>query len=105
MTFSLVKVKVYLDVLWYLMKNWVLCYVYMSHCRVTGLRLTTPNSSKSRTNHVISEATTVIALYSASEDDLETLCCFFDFQLIGEFPKWITYLVTELLVSRQAPQS
>lgn len=51
-----------------------------------GLRSVTPSSSNSLTTHVTSEAAWDMALYLASELDLETVCCFFDLQQIGDRP-------------------
>lgn len=78
---------------------------WLSQDRETDRRSSTLNFSKSRTSHVISEATGAMARYSASKEDLETMCCFLDFQEIGVLPKRITYTVTDRLVSKQAPQS
>ena len=78
---------------------------WLSHANVTDLRLSTPSSAKSRTSHVIPEATAAMARFSASEEDLETVFCFFDFRLIGELPNKITYPIIDFLVSKQAPQS
>ena len=61
----------------------------LSQYRVAGLRDDTPSSSNSLTIQVTSEAAYDMALYSASEDDLETVPCFLLFQLIGELPKRI----------------
>ena len=58
---------------------------WLSQCRVTGLRSVTPNSSKSDTNQVPYEATAAIALYSVYVEDLETIGCFLDLQLMGVF--------------------
>ena len=38
-----------------------------------------------------------MALYSASEDDLDMVLCFLLFQLIGEDPSMIKYPVVDLL--------
>jgi len=65
--------------------------------RVIGVRLFNPNSLSNLTRHVISEAAYAIALYSASDELFETIPCFLDFQLIGEDPRSIKYLVTDLL--------
>ena len=54
---------------------------------------------------MISEATAARARYAALEEDLETVCCLLDFQQNDELPKRMTYPVTDLLVSKQAPQS
>ena len=51
-------------------------------CNVTGFHLSTPISSKSLMSQVTSDAALAIALYSASAEDLETVCCFLLFQLI-----------------------
>lgn len=52
---------------------------------------------------VTSEAAEDRTRYPASEEDLETVDCFLDFQLMGELSKRRRYPVTEFLVSRQAP--
>lgn len=52
-----------------------------------------------------SEATIVIARYSASDLDRDTFSCFLDFHLIGEPPNIRTYPVTDLLESRKVAQS
>lgn len=46
-----------------------------------------------------------IALYSASEEDRDTVLCFFDFHEIGEFPSRRIYPVTDLLVLGHEAQS
>lgn len=46
-----------------------------------------------------------IALYSASDKLLDTMPCFFDFQLTIEFPNNSTYPYIDLLMSTQAPHS
>ena len=38
-------------------------------------------------NHISSHTTATMALYSASAEDLETVCCLFDFQEIKESPR------------------
>lgn len=43
------------------------------------------------------EAPTAMVLYSASEDDLETALCFFDFQVIGETQSNKIYPVIDFL--------
>jgi hypothetical protein len=47
----------------------------------------------------------VIALYSASAEDLEIVVCFFDFQEIKELSRKTQYPVTDLLESTQPAQS
>jgi len=66
------------------------------------LRDWTPISSSNLTSHVISAAACDMALYSASEDDLEMVLCFLLFQLIGDLPKRITYPVVDLLENGHA---
>ena len=56
-------------------------------------------------SHINSQTTDAIALYSASAEDLETVCCFFDFQDIKESPRNTQYSVIGLLISRQLAQS
>ena len=46
-----------------------------------------------------------MAQYLASTDNLETLACFLDFHEMSEFSRKIQYLITNLLVARQPPQS
>lgn len=46
-----------------------------------------------------------MARYFASIEDLEILACFLDFQEIREFSRKIQYMVTDLLLARQPPQS
>jgi hypothetical protein len=46
-----------------------------------------------------------IALYYASAEDLETVCCFLDFQEIRESPMKIQKPVTDFRVSTQLAQS
>ena len=56
-------------------------------------------SLKIDSNHIISQTTTAIALYSASADDLDIVVCFLDFQDINDSPKKMQYPVTDFLVS------
>ena len=70
-----------------------------------GLRSVTPSSSKSMTVHVILEEAEAMALYSASEEDLETVGCFLDFQKIRDFPSRKMYPLMDLLLSGQEAQS
>lgn len=63
-----------------------------------------PSSSGSRTTPMTSDTTWDMTLYSTSELDLDTVCCFLDFQQIGDIPYKRRYLLTELLVSRQDAQ-
>jgi len=51
---------------------------------VTGRREEIPSSSSSLTSQVSSAEAWDRALYSASEEDLETVLCFLLFQLIGD---------------------
>ena len=48
---------------------------------------------------------TAMALYSASKELLEMVCCFFDFQEIRDSPRYMEKLVTNFLVSGQVAQS
>ena len=68
---------------------------WLSQFRVIGLRFFISKSSSSLSNQVTSAAAEAIALYSASELDLDTVPCFLDFQEIGECPRSILYPVTE----------
>lgn len=45
------------------------------------------SSVNNLTSHVISEVPLAIALYSTSEELLDTLACFLDFQEIAELPR------------------
>lgn len=45
-----------------------------------------------------------MALYSAFEEDLETICLFLDFHDTNDFPIKTQYPVTDRLVLEQAPQ-
>jgi hypothetical protein len=47
----------------------------------------------------------VIARYSASIEDLDTVCCFLDFQEINEPPRNTQNPITDLRVSTQPAQS
>lgn len=62
----------------------------------------TSNVSSKNVNYWISQAAMAMALYSASEDDLETIPCFLDFQEINASPKNIQKPVTDRRVSGQA---
>ena len=102
------RVAVHLNVLRSFIRTglWAICNAdWLSKCKVTGVRLFMPISSRSLTSHVTSDAAADIARYSASEDNLETVPCFFDFQLTGELPRRRRYSVTDFLVSRHAAQS
>lgn len=55
--------------------------------KVTGFKFVTLISSRRQTIQVISEAAKERARYSASDEDLETVDCFLDFQLMGELPR------------------
>jgi hypothetical protein len=60
------------------------------------------NRNSSQINsHVAVES----ALYSASDEDLETVICFLAFQEMREFPKKKQYPEVDLLVSMQPAQS
>ena len=78
---------------------------WLSQFNSTGLRLVTPSSSNKRTTQATSAAAAAMARYSASADDLETVCCFLDFQVTGELPNNNTYPVTDLRESTQDAQS
>jgi hypothetical protein len=56
-------------------------------------------------NHVNSQETATIEQYSASADDLEIVCYFFDFQEIKESPKNAQKPVTEHPMSGHPAQS
>ena len=59
----------------------------LKHFHLCAIRkFLTPRSSKSLTIHVTSTTTAAIALYSASELDLETVPYFLDIRDIGDFP-------------------
>lgn len=70
----------------------------MSQWIVTSCKSSRQDSLSKWISHTTSEAALAIALYSASELDINAMCCFFDFQLMGEFPSIRTYPVTDLLV-------
>jgi len=55
--------------------------------------------------HCNSQAVVARALYNASEEDLETIDCFFDFHEIKEEPRKIQYHVVDRLVLGQDAQS
>jgi len=54
---------------------------------------------------MISHAVEAMDRYSASTEDLETACCFLDFQEMRESPKKTQYPVIERRVSGQPAQS
>jgi hypothetical protein len=54
---------------------------------------------------MISQHATAMALYFASIEERDMVCCFLDFQEIKESPRNKQKLVTDFLVSGQATQS
>ena len=87
------EMTIYINVLDSLVKHKILAILkaeILSQERETSFKLTTPNSPSNRTSHVILEAMVAMALYSASEDDLDTVPCLLDFQIIGEEPRRMT---------------
>lgn len=56
-------------------------------------------------SHIISHVAFTIDLYSASADDLDTVCRFLDFQEIREFPMKTQKPLIDFLVSEQDAQS
>ena len=56
---------------------------WLSHHRSTGPKSFNPKSMSKATNHVISQQVSVMALYSALAEDLETTACFLDFHETG----------------------
>jgi hypothetical protein len=56
-------------------------------------------------NQISSQVAVDNALYSASEDDLETVTCFFAFQETRDDPKKKQYPDVDLLVSKHPAQS
>lgn len=78
---------------------------WLSQNKVIGLSIKTSSSCNNLTNQVTSDAALDMALYSASELDLDTVCYFLLFQLMGELPSIMIYPVIDLLVSIQDPQS
>lgn len=50
-----------------------------------------------------SEIVDVIALYSASADEFETIVCFIDFHDTKQFPKKIHNPILDFIVSKQQP--
>lgn len=74
-------------------------------CRVIALTLCFPSSVSSLINHDTSVAAADIALYSASELDIKTVFCFFDFLEIGDCLRSMMYNVIDQLVSMHGPES
>ena len=70
-----------------------------------GWELGIPSSDMSLTNQATLAVACDIALYLASAELLETVGCFLDFQLMGELPKSIMWLVTDLLEKGYESQS
>lgn len=62
-------------------------------------------SSNKEDNQTTSNVAFAIDLYSASADDLDTVCCFLDFQENNESPKNTQKPETENRVSGQVAQS
>ena len=54
---------------------------------------------------MISQTTTAMDLYSVSDEDRDTVCCFLDFHEIKETPRKTQNPVTDLLVLGQEAQS
>ena len=52
-------------------------------------------------NHINSLTRAAMYLYSNFSEDLETVCCFLDFQEMRDSPKKTWYPVIDLLVSGQ----
>ena len=78
---------------------------WLSQQRIAGFEWLTPSSFSNERSQVSSQVAFAIDLYSASADDLETVCCFFDFQEIKESPRNTQKPLTDLLLSRQPAQS
>lgn len=70
-----------------------------------GISIFTSSSSNSPFSQVNSSIVAATLLYSASAELLDTICCFFDFQVIRDSPNLTAYPVTELLVFGKAAQS
>ncbi|XP_060965284.1 uncharacterized protein LOC115719959 [Cannabis sativa] len=77
----------------------------LSQNRVEGSRMLMLNSLMREWSQANSKAVLAMALYFASADDRDTVCCFLDFQEMSEFPRNMQYPDMDLLVSKQAPQS
>jgi hypothetical protein len=100
------KMTIQFYVLSTLMENLICCNVKLrliiienqSRLRMRKLKIL------KQSNHVISQVTAAMDWYSASAEDLETVCCFFDFQEIIESPMKTQKPVTERRVSGHAAQ-
>lgn len=76
----------------------------LSQNNVTETRLMRRSLNK-EDNQTTSHVAFAIDLYSAFVDDLDTVCCFLDFQENNESPKNTQKPETELRVSGQVAQS
>lgn len=83
-----------------------MCIVdWLSQNNVTGTTRLMCRSLNNEDNQTISHVAFAIDLYLASADDLDTMCCFLDFQEINESPKNTQKPETECRVSGQMAQS
>ena len=65
----------------------------------------TPRSRRRECNHCTSQSICVKAIYSASADDLETVCCFFDRHEIGLSPKKVQKPLIDMQMIEQLAKS
>jgi hypothetical protein len=79
--------------------------LWLSQYRVGVLARGTPGSARRYNNHYNSHVADDKALYSASEEDLDTVACFFARHEIKEFSIKKQYPDMDLLVSMQPAQS
>lgn len=78
---------------------------WLSQSNVTGTIRWMCRSLNKEDSHTTSHVALAIDLYSASADDLDTVCCFFDFQEINESPKNTQKPEIDRRVSGQVAQS
>lgn len=102
------KVTIYIKVLSSLMENWLSYYLNGTFTITEHFHRHSdfyPKSLNNPFNQTISATMVAILLNSNSAELLVMVLCFFDFQEITASQNIIMYLVTEFLVSTQAPQS
>ena len=78
---------------------------WLSQNTCIGKGIVTESSPSSLSSHTTSPTTCLMALYSASAEDNDTVGCFLDFQLIGLSPSKTKYPLTDLLESGHVAQS
>lgn len=80
-----------------------LLYVVLTdyHNSLIGVGCVTLRLNKIPFSHFNSQVVVAIDLYSASTDDLDTVCCFLVFQDIGELPKRTNHPVRDRRVKGQ----